>query len=323
MLAPVFVSSLGFTPGRWRSSLILSRSSANISRCQRLAGAAFTLIELLVVVAVIAILAGLLLPVVSKAKSKARAIQCLNDKRQLGLAWLMYSDDHDQLVVNSPGPGWGDNPRDASFWVSGEVWWSDTPDNTNYNRLTWPVSAPLAPYLEYSPKPYKCPADRFLSEEQRVLGWKERIRSVSMNEYMGDGESYPIRMPKMMARGPWSYYRKLTDLRRLSPSRAWVIGDEHPDSIDDGFWHFFVRTEGPSWWGTLPGSQHDGACTFTFADGHAEIKKWLVAGTRHPVTYRKWNILEVSSAVTPDRRDYDWLASRTTEPYGDTVPTVR
>src|SRR5258708_4527877 len=58
----------------------------------------FTLVELLVVIAIITILAALLLPVLGKAKLKARGIQCMNNHRQLAIAWKMYVDDNRDVL---------------------------------------------------------------------------------------------------------------------------------------------------------------------------------------------------------------------------------
>lgn len=278
------------------------------------------MVELLVVIAIMALLAALLLPALSKANGAARTIECLNNKHQLGLAWLMYADDyHGKLVWNSNRSAPHNHPGSRFLWVSGLMTWDTSPDVTNVSLLTSGISAPLASYLGQSAKVYKCPADPFLSPDQRALGWRERVRSVSMNGFMGDGRGYVAatlgKSGGLAVSGrrlfPWRCYIRLGDIS--SPAQACVFIDEHPDSIGDGFYALAIRTNGPTWWGPdLPAGQHDGGCTLVFADGHAEAKKWVVPETKQPVQYSPWQG-RIDTARTTDRRDYEWLVSRLTD----------
>jgi prepilin-type N-terminal cleavage/methylation domain-containing protein len=136
--------------------------------------AGFTLLELLVVIAILAILASILLPALAKAKTTGQKIVCLNNTKQLTMAWLMYADDHEDRLIYNLG---GDIKRRTSApktnlnWVNNILTWELDADNTNIATIT---KASLAPYATWVASIYRCPADRALSDIQRRAGWTAR-----------------------------------------------------------------------------------------------------------------------------------------------------
>ena len=259
----------------------------------------FTLIELLVVIAIIAILAAMLLPALTSAKARAVAAQCMSNNKQLALAWIMYAgDNNDRLAINSNQPFNGTEP-----WVSGSLGWTTSTDNTNTLNLINDTYSLLGANLGRNAAVFACPASQFASPAQRSMGWSARCRSVSMDGAVGDGTkdlSFPFSASYWWA-------KKMGDLRKPGPSDSWVFTDEHPDSMDDGILYASsTYTTGTGDFTELPGSQHGGRCGLSFADGHAEIHKWLTAVVMQPVTYMtKHNTLVVNNA------DLAWLAQRT------------
>jgi prepilin-type N-terminal cleavage/methylation domain-containing protein len=275
----------------------------------------FTLIELLVVIAIIAILAAMLLPMITKAKLRAHGIACMNSHRQLCLAWQMYSTDNgDRLLFAS------ESHDPGKEWTADYAWVTGTLDPRAPDRDDWDVEmtikkSPMWPYCGKNLGIWKCPADRSYVTVNGLQ--KSRSRSMSMNVFLGGwGGTYGNW--ELYEGGIWSdfkIYMKQSDLANPGPAKVFVFLDMREDSIDMG--NFATSMAG--WpnspdaykFNDLPGFQHHLACGFSYADGHSEIKRWRDSRTTPPLVP---NGSVDDTFTSPNNQDIAWLQERTTRP---------
>jgi prepilin-type processing-associated H-X9-DG protein len=303
-----------FQARKVRGASEASRSSVEIETCEKIRAPrgqpAFTLLELLVIVAALAMLSATLLPAFAKVRRTTAGTQCLDNKKQLTLAWLQYADDNagnlcpNINVSTFPGP---------PSWIIESVE-NFVPDNTDNTNVLLLANAKLGPYCNRQFRLFKCPADIYTCIEggQNL----PRVRSISMNGYI-EGGAYlttgkgSLPPNEAVWYGGFTAYNKISDIVRPPPNNLFVFLDVHPDSISDGLFITDMADTTSSAWVDLPASYHNRACGFSFADGHAEIHKWLNPVTCQPVTKTQGNSWP-TSIKSPD---IAWMQQHSSVPY--------
>jgi prepilin-type processing-associated H-X9-DG protein len=278
---------------------------------------AFTLIELLVVMGILVALAFLLLPVLASSGSNAKALQCINNQRQLCAAWRMYADDSTERMVYSSDDGTGIYP--GGNLLDKYAWTLTHMDFSYANRANWDANYSIVkgPLWNYGRDAsiYKCPSDKsYIVAPSGVP--LARTRSYAMNFYLGGfaGQNLGV-YPNM------ELYFKITDLSGALPSpgpaKTFVFLDQPSAVINWG--SFVTAMDGyqpnqPAAYNfnqDLPGIYHNRACTFTFGDGHAEMHRWLDVRTMPPLPEEQY-VIQLWSV--PNDKDVAWLQDHSTRP---------
>jgi len=247
---------------------------------------AFTLIELLVVIAIIAVLMAILMPALNRAREQGKRAVCLNNLRQLVLAWNLYADDNDGKLINGdteeytsmyqPNRPFRDSHYNEPPWVKKD--WA--PGTTLDQKKRAIEQGALFPYTR-TLKVYKCPTGKKTRDEMRLYSVVD-----SMN-----CKGWPNMGATML--------KERSEIKE--PALRFVFLDDGGTGGSTlGGWTAFVKEE--KWWDPPP-IRHGEGTTFGFADGHSEYRKW-----EDPRTVEFGRKMKAFSEVQQGNPDIRWCA---------------
>lgn len=232
---------------------------------------AFTLIELLVVIAIIAILMAILMPTLNRAKEQAKRGACLNNLRQLQLAWIMYADENDDKLVNgetdNESPP-GEIRVSTKSFHNNEIYWGGRDWHDNYmsggqldpiTQIRGIKAGALYPYVK-NEKLYKCPTG--IRGEMRTYSIVD-----SMNGLRREG-TYTGLVGKVVGR-TMLWVKRKTEITVPGPANRIVFLDEGRVTPDSYAVHYINER----WWDP-PHVRHGDGTNVSFADGTAGYWKW-------------------------------------------------
>lgn len=294
----------------------------------------FTLIELLVVIAIIGILSALLFPVLSRSKSRAQGVYCLNNGKQMMVAMVQYTGDNHDFFPPNPDDG---NTIPGYNWCSGQAGIGG-PQEFDPDVLKDPARSLLINFLAGNIGVFHCPGDQrsglYQGTNPALKGQViSAVRTFSMSQAVGTidpgfDQTGPGGGPGVVHSGvpnlsvngpwlnnqdnhrrnsPWCTYGKLSQIYAPGPAMLWVLVDENAKGLNDAAFAFEMagaEAGGPAWI-DAPGTYHNGGCGFAFADGHSESHKW-----KAPKVYG-YGSKQIDPADTADLQDWSWMQQRT------------